>query len=121
MRKNTRKVGYCYEDLAASYLYQKGYRIMERNFRNRFGEIDIIALAPDGTLVMAEVKYRNSDLELEPLEAVTVRKRRQISYIALFYLNKIKAADDAACRFDVIGIDRTGRITHIENAFDFTR
>ena len=121
MKKNTRTVGARYEDLAASYLYENGYRILERNFRNRFGEIDLIAQAPDGTLVMVEVKYRNTEAALAPLEAVTLRKRRQISYIALFYLNKIKAAEDVPCRFDVIGIDREGRITHIENAFDFTR
>lgn len=121
MKENTRKVGARYEDLAAAYLSGEGYRILERNFRNRFGEIDIIAQAPDGTLVMAEVKYRSSGGAVDPLEAVTLKKRRQISYIALFYLSRIKAADDTACRFDVIGIDRDGKIHHVENAFDFVR
>ena len=118
-RKNTREVGTFYEDLAVLYLQQKGYRIERRNFRNRFGEIDIIARDPDGVLVMAEVKYRNS-IALDALEAVSFSKRRQISRMALFYLNYIKAADDTACRFDVIAIDRDRSVTHIQNAFDYT-
>lgn len=118
MKTNTRKTGSVFEELAAAYLAKKGHKIRERNFRNRFGEIDIISETKNGTIVMTEVKYRAAG-SLEALEAVTYTKRRQISRIALFYLNKIKAAENTACRFDVIGIDREGNIAHIENAFDY--
>ena len=56
MKPNNRKIGSRYEDLAAAYLSEAGYRILTRNYRNRFGEIDIIAADPKGTLVFAEVK-----------------------------------------------------------------
>ena len=118
MRQNTRSVGSRFEDLAAAYLKERGYYILTRNYRNRFGEIDIIAKAPDDTIVFAEVKYRRTDAAAA-LEAVTPAKRRQISRIALFYLNQMKAGADLSCRFDVIGIDGEERIFHIENAFDF--
>ena len=50
MKPNNRKIGSRYEDLAAAYLSEAGYRILTRNYRNRFGEIDIIAADPKGTL-----------------------------------------------------------------------
>ncbi len=120
MKPNNRKIGSRYEDLAAAYLSEAGYRILTRNYRNRFGEIDIIAADPKGTLVFAEVKYRRQD-ETAALEAVTPAKRRQISRIALFYLNHTKTGTEYPCRFDVIGINGEGRIVHIENAFDFSQ
>ena len=118
MKQNNRRVGSHFEDLAAAYLKERGYLILARNYRNRFGEIDIIAIDPDDTLVFAEVKYRHIDAAAA-LEAVTPAKRRQISRIALFYLNHMKAGTDLPSRFDVIGIDGDGNISHIENAFDF--
>ncbi|MBO4289871.1 MAG: YraN family protein [Lachnospiraceae bacterium] len=120
MKQNNRRVGSRFEDLASAYLQERGYYVIARNYRNRFGEIDIIAKAPDDTLVFAEVKYRSTDA-MAALEAVTPAKRRQISRIALFYLNQMKAGIDLPCRFDVIGIDGLDRITHVENAFDFVQ
>ncbi len=118
MKQNNRRVGSRFEDLAAAYLQERGYHVLARNYRNRFGEIDIIAKAPDDTIVFAEVKYRHFNA-LTALEAVTPAKRRQISRIALFYLNHMNAGIELPCRFDVIGIDGEGSIFHIENAFDF--
>ena len=116
-RLNRREIGCGYEDAAASYLAEKGYRIVERNFRRRQGEIDLIAR--DGRyLVFVEVKYRKGRSSGTPLEAVSPLKQRQISKIALFYLNRYKLGEDQPIRFDVVGIS-PGGITHVENAFDF--
>ena len=70
---------------AAAYLKKKGYRILEANFRCRFGEIDLIAR--DGAyLVFIEVKYRSSLKDGDSLEAVNRRKQRKIIRVAEYYL-----------------------------------
>ena len=115
---NKRQVGTEKENLAAEYLRGKGYFIIEKNYRVRQGEIDLIAR--DGTcIVFVEVKYRADGRSGDALEAVTGAKIRQISKMALFYLNQKKISiDNTPIRFDVIGINGDS-ITHIENAFDF--
>ena len=115
---NKRQVGTEKEILAAEYLKKKGYFIIEKNYRVRQGEIDLIAR--DGTcIVFVEVKYRADGRSGDALEAVTGAKIRQISKMALFYLNQKKISiDNTLIRFDVIGINGDS-ITHIENAFDF--
>ena len=115
---NKRQVGAEKETLAAEYLEKKGYFIIEKNYRVRQGEIDLIAR--DGTcIVFVEVKYRADDRSGDALEAVTRAKIRQISKMALFYLNQEKISiDNTPIRFDVIGINGD-TVTHIENAFDF--
>lgn len=114
---NKRQLGSKYEDEAVEYLKDNGYRIRNRNFRTRYGEIDIIA-EKDNVIVYAEVKYRGSCLYGNPVEAVDVRKQRQISRVALLHYSKF-GCEGKACRFDVIGIDNKGSLTHIKNAFDF--
>ncbi len=109
------------EDLAADYLKQQGLSIVEQNYRQKTGEIDIIAR--DGNcLVFVEVKTRNSVQYGMPYEAVTARKQMQISKTALDYLTRNKLADQAA-RFDVISIimkkDGKAEIEHLPNCFDF--
>ena len=115
---NKRRVGAEKETLAVEYLEKKGYFIIEKNYRVRQGEIDLIAR--DGTcIVFVEVKYRADDRSGDALEAVTRAKIRQISKMALFYLNQEKISiDNTPIRFDVIGINGD-TVTHIENAFDF--
>jgi putative endonuclease len=114
---NKREVGGYGEQLAADYLTAKGYRIIERNFNCRTGEIDIIAWHGD-CLVFVEVKYRKNLNYGHPAEAVSKPKQRSIKQTALYYimLNKIADTD---MRFDVIAILDTGQpeIEHIENAF----
>lgn len=115
---NKRKVGTEKEELAADYLRKKGYFIIEKNYRVRQGEIDLVAR--DGScIVFVEVKYRAGLRSGDALEAVTRTKIRQISRIALFYLNQKKInIDSTPIRFDVIAINGDA-VTHIENAFDF--
>lgn len=117
---NTRKTGQKYEEQAVAYLTDRGYVIVERNYKCPYGEIDIIAR--DGEyLVFLEVKYRRSDAWGSPGEAVDGRKQRRISRAALCFYGKNGYERDIPCRFDVIGVDGNEKITHIENAFDYQR
>lgn len=111
---NRRETGNQYEERAAEYLIAQNYQILERNYRIRSGEIDIIAR--DGTvLVFIEVKYRKNDESGNPLEAVDIRKQRKIIKVARYYLYQ-KKYGDVPCRFDVIGICGS-HIEHIKDAF----
>ncbi len=99
---------------AENYLREKGYKILRRNFKVSFGEIDLIAKDKD-TIVFVEVKARNSLRFGLPREAVTYRKQQNIRKVALLYL-QLNHMLDQNCRFDVIEI-LNGEITHLENCF----
>jgi putative endonuclease len=119
MTTDRQQLGRAGECLAAGALQQAGYRILARNYRNRLGEIDIIAKDGD-TLVFAEVKSRRSNRFGSPKLAVTTAKQRKMSRTALLYL---KACGQTAvkARFDVIAVDTTGpapRVEVVKNAFD---
>ena len=113
---HTRGIGAKYEEAAAEYLVEKGYTIVQRNAATPYGEVDIVAME-GSVLVFCEVKYRSSAKHGTPLEAVDVRKQRRISRAALYFL--AQREEETACRFDVIGVERDGGVTHVENAFDF--
>jgi len=115
---NRRRIGTKYEEIAADYLRGKGYRILTRNFRSRYGEIDIVA-RKGPLLVIAEVKYRGSDSCGGSLGAVDRGKQRRICKTVLYYYMRHGYGTDVPCRFDVIGIQGDGRIVHVENAFEF--
>ena len=116
---NTRKCGSFYEQKAANFLAAKGYIILEKNFRCKFGEIDLIALDREA-LVFAEVKYRSGRTSGYPEEAVSFYKQRKISQTADYYCMKNKISERADRRFDVIAIDG-GNIRHHVNAFMYCR
>ena len=103
MKKSARETGAQYEERAAQYLEQQGYRILEKNFCCRSGEIDLIAM--DGEyLCFVEVKFReNSDCG-GPFLAVDNKKQRRICQTALFYLMRRGLPEETPCRFDVVGI-----------------
>lgn len=110
------------ENAATAFLISSGYRVIERNFRCKGGEVDIVAQAPGtGCLVFAEVKARRTLSHGLPQQAVNAFKQRQISKAALTWLAKNRQHDRDA-RFDVIAVfladDGNHRIEHIENAFD---
>ncbi|MSS63991.1 YraN family protein [Velocimicrobium porci] len=117
-RLNKRKIGTKYEEIAVCYLISKGYKIIERNYRNLYGEIDILA-KKDSTLLFFEVKFRSDGSYGDPLEAVNHWKQKRISKAALYYYAKNGYAKNLPCRFDVIAIYGDGTINHIENAFEF--
>ena len=104
MEKNKRKVGTLYEKLAADYLVARGVMILERNYRNRFGEIDLIGLDRDGWLIFVEVKYRKDLAAGDPAEAVNERKQEKIRKAAAFYLYARGLCPEQPCRFDVVAI-----------------
>lgn len=114
---NKRKIGADYEDQAALYLQQKGFRIIQRNYRCHIGEIDIIAR--DGEyLVFVEVKYRQTDSFGTGEFHVDKRKQHTIYRVAQqFLIWNYPEAVLPPCRFDVIAIDGLGEITHYPDAF----
>lgn len=122
-KTDTATTGRLGEVFAAEYLERLGYKILEKNYRKQFGEIDIVA-RDQGTLVFVEVKTRHSNFYGAPVEAVDIRKQRQLSRIAQGYLLSCQLHDTAA-RFDVIGVtldknNQPAQIELIRNAFDFS-
>ncbi|RGT53905.1 YraN family protein [Lachnospira eligens] len=115
MAVNKRAAGADKEQLAARYLVDNGYAVLERNFRNKTGEIDIIA-KKDNYIVFVEVKYRSNNKYGYAVEAVNYRKQQIIRRVAQFYMTTRYKSCDIPCRFDVIGIDGE-TVTHIKNAF----
>ena len=114
---NKRNIGTRYENMAVEYLLSQGHTIIKRNYRTRLGEIDIIS-KDNSTIVFTECKYRSNNRYGYAIEAVDVRKQHKISRVALFFCSRY-GYTSFPCRFDVIGIDRNNRITHIKNAFDY--
>lgn len=106
------------EDLALKYMTSRGYKLVERNYRTRYGELDLI-LRKDELLVFVEVKLRRGIGFGHPLEAVTPHKQATLRSLAEQYLAD-NDPDFDTLRFDVVGIlaDRDEvRVSHIEDAF----
>lgn len=109
------------EEMAAEYLQQKGYRIIERDWRSGNRDIDIIAQAPDlSTLVFVEVKTRKSEALMRAADAVNPTKARNIALSANNYVKMCRV--DALLRFDIITIVGTNaqnmKLEHIIDAFN---
>lgn len=113
---NNRQIGASYEQKAAKYLMQNGYKILERNFRCRIGEIDLIGADGD-YLCFIEVKYRSGISKGYPAEAITPGKIHRITKTAQYYMLINKIPEDTPCRFDVAVI-LDDEITLIKNAFE---
>lgn len=111
---NTHILGTKGEVLAKDYLMSQGYKILETNFSNQIGEIDIIA-QQDDTIVFVEVKTRETLRFGYPREAVTKYKQNKIRQVALGYL-KFKRKLKSPVRFDCIEV-LADEITHIKNCF----
>ncbi len=109
------------EDRAAKHLAKLGYRVLERNYRTKQGEIDLIALDGD-TVVFVEVKTRTSDAYGAPELAVDQRKQGRMVKAALGYLRQ-KKLHQMACRFDVVAIsgEDDPQVDVIRNAFEMDR
>ncbi|MCB6545945.1 YraN family protein [Blautia glucerasea] len=115
---NKRKTGSRYEDQAAAFLEQQGLLVIERNFRCKSGEIDLVAR--DGKyLVFVEVKYRSSGGSGYAATAVDWHKQKRISRAAEFFLIRYRY-QEPPCRFDVVAIDGQ-QIQWIRNAFDYCK
>ncbi|HHY15995.1 MAG TPA: YraN family protein [Firmicutes bacterium] len=106
------------EELACRYLQQRGLVVLERNFRLRRGEIDLI-MAHGPVLVFVEVKYRSSQRYGTALESVTKTKQRRIKLVAAAYLQRFTDLPDV--RFDVVGVAPSGQghqFTWVKGAFE---
>jgi putative endonuclease len=113
------------ERIAAKHLKSQRYRILARNLRNRFGEVDLLAEAPDGrTIVIVEVKSRRltdaDDATTRPEHHVNAAKQRKLVALATQIIRRHRLTDRPV-RFDVIGVDivATGKpiVRHHEAAF----
>jgi len=108
------------EDCACRELERRGYAILARRYRTRFGEIDIVAR--DGaTVVFVEVKARTSDRYGDPAEAVTLHKQARVTAMAEDYRAR-RHLQGVPCRFDVVAVGfeagGTLKVEVFQNAFD---
>ena len=110
--------GQCGEDFAARFLVKNKYKIIERNHRNKMGEIDIIA-TKDEDLVFVEVKTRKENSLYAPVLAVTKQKQNKLMKTAYVYLKEYPTNKNI--RFDIIEVIHNSKkvisINHIKNAF----
>lgn len=113
---NKRFLGSKGEDSAVKFLEQQHYKIITRNYRSHFGEIDIIAMDKNHT-VFIEVKSRNSFIFGSPQDSVIQKKKRRITLTAIDYIQK-NHLENKPVRFDVIAINPDRSINLIKNAFD---
>ena len=121
MSDATKILGKAGEDFAASYLEKNNYKIIDRNYKIRTAEIDIIAEI-DKTIIFVEVKTRSNIRHGFPVEAVNLKKQKRIIKAATVFLQNEKYFD-FNCRFDVIEVYSVGgelKLRHIENAFEVT-
>ena len=100
-----RELGQAGEDLAARFLKQQGFSILERNVRSRFGEIDLVALKKR-EIYIVEVKTRSSDDYGEPIESVPWHRLRRLKKMAEWYLQRRKASN-AMAHLSLLGVDHS--------------
>ena len=108
------------EDAVAAALVRRGYRLLERQYRCRWGELDLIVQSPAGILCFVEVKTRSGRTAGEAREAVTHAKQGRLRRAATWYL--AQTGLDCPCRFDVAEVYpdplwQRPRIHYISNAF----
>lgn len=123
-KKNHRQeLGSKGEDIAVRFLKKKGYRIIRRNYRCKYGEIDIIA-EHDNITAFIEVRTIQAENFGTPQDFITNIKTEHISKSALNYIKK-ENLFDRSCRFDLVAINFSDtlsepKIEHIENAFELS-
>lgn len=104
------------EEIASKYIISKGGKVIERNYRTRVGEVDLIAKL-NGELVFVEVKSRSNINYGYPSESVNYKKKRKITNVAKYYILD-NSLENLSIRFDVIEIYlKEKKINHIVNAF----
>ena len=118
--KTRKSTGITGEQIATTEMKQKGYQILENNYRCHIGEIDIVA-SNNEFLVFVEVKTRTEGkTKVDPLISITQKKRRKLKNLGMFYVRQ-KSIYNKQPRFDVIAIkllkDNKHTFQHIENAF----
>ncbi len=115
MKENSKTIGRQGEDLATQALIQDGYQIVCRNYRQKYGEIDIIA-KKNGTLYFVEVKAKRNTAFCRPAESVGPVKRRKVMQTALAYLSE--HGGEQNCSFLIAEVYLQEKKTHfIEDSF----
>lgn len=107
------------ERIAEQFLREKGFKLVERNYRCAAGELDLIVL-DKRVVVFVEVKTRTGLGFGSPLEAVAYHKQQKMIHAAQYFLSE-KGLHQRDARFDVVGVSWSGRepvVEHIENAFE---
>jgi len=118
-KRSTKEKGQEGERLAARFLKEQGFRILDRNYRNRIGEIDIVA-EDRGVLVFVEVRTLEASAGHSPEETIQWKKQRSISRTAEAYIH-YKRLEDRPARFDVVAVTLDGTrstLRHIPDAFE---
>ena len=118
-KRSTREKGQEGERLAARFLEKQGFRILDRNYRNRLGEIDIVA-EDRGVLVFVEVRTLKASAGHSPEETIQWKKQQRISRIAQAHI-QYKRLEARPARFDVVSITLDGTrstLRHIQDAFE---
>ena len=111
-----KEIGILGENAAANHLIEKGYTILERNYRINHLEVDIIA-QKDDTIAFVEVKTRSEDFIVSPLDAVNYRKQNLIVNAADGYMRHFNREEEG--RLDVITVlHNNGKIVSIEHIED---
>ncbi|MDE6203628.1 MAG: YraN family protein [Lachnospiraceae bacterium] len=114
---NKRETGMKYEEHAAAYLITRGLVLLERNFRCRQGEVDLIGIHEE-CLVFAEVKYRKNAKSGMPEEAVDIKKQARICMVSDYYRLTHPKERARQVRYDVVAICKEG-IVWYRNAFPY--
>ena len=107
------------ERIAERWLRRRGWRVIQRRFRNGHRDIDLV-VERDGTVAFVEVKARKGAEFGGPVQAVNYRKRKQLERSALVWIDR-HGREAESYRFDVVGVLLNGaavKICHVENAFD---
>ncbi|GJM13106.1 MAG: UPF0102 protein [Pseudohongiella sp.] len=125
MSINSLAFGHAQESKAARYLRAQGLKLLSRNYRSRYGEIDLI-MRDSHVLVFVEVRYRRGELFGDAIDSVTASKQNKLRLAATHYLQSHPRLQHCACRFDVIGLSQPDgstaaklevRFEWIKNAF----
>lgn len=114
---NQRELGKKYEEIAARYLNEQGMQLLEKNYRCRQGEVDLIGIH-DNCLVFVEVKYRKNSRQGMPEDAVGVKKQMKICRTSDYFRVSHRLYSTMQVRYDVISVIE-GRITWYQNAFAY--
>lgn len=120
--KQTNRFGLVGERVAERWLLARGWRVLQRRYRNGHRDIDLIA-ERDGLVAFVEVKARSGDQFGDPVEAVNWKKRNELARSAMTWIDR-HGKPGEQYRFDVIGVLVTGvrvRVRHVENAFLLSR
>jgi putative endonuclease len=121
-KTTSKQTGDAAEQVACTYLQNQGLKLLDQNYHGKFGELDLIMQDSD-SIVFIEVRYRKKTSFGSPVESITYQKQQKLIKTALYYLQRHPKWQNAAARFDVVGITSQNdvvkdQIEWIQNAFN---